>query len=60
SLCVMVEGRCLLSSYVTGESPNTFGVCSPAKYVRWEQHAKGMDARLNNILLIILSANVIT
>ena len=23
SLCVMVEGRCLLSSYVTGRSPNT-------------------------------------
>lgn len=51
SLCVMVEGRCLLSSYVTGESPNTFGVCSPAKYVRWEQHNNGMDARLNNILI---------
>jgi putative protease len=30
SLCVMVEGRCLLSSYVTGRSPNTFGACSPA------------------------------
>ncbi|WMY91748.1 ubiquinone anaerobic biosynthesis protein UbiU [Snodgrassella communis] len=51
SLCVMVEGRCLLSSYVTGESPNTFGVCSPAKYVRWEQYPTGMDARLNNILI---------
>lgn len=51
SLCVMVEGRCLLSSYVTGESPNTFGVCSPAKFVRWEQHAQGMDARLNHILI---------
>lgn len=51
SLCVMVEGRCLLSSYVTGESPNTFGVCSPAKYVRWEQQAAKMNARLNNILI---------
>jgi O2-independent ubiquinone biosynthesis protein UbiU len=27
SLCVMVEGRCALSSYVTGQSPNTHGVC---------------------------------
>jgi len=27
SLCVMVEGRCALSSYVTGEAPNTNGVC---------------------------------
>jgi collagenase-like PrtC family protease len=36
-LCIMVEGRCLLSSYVTGESPNMCGVCSPAKAVRWEE-----------------------
>ncbi|MEZ7870122.1 MAG: peptidase U32 family protein, partial [Brachymonas denitrificans] len=26
SLCVMVEGRCQLSSYATGEAPNTHGV----------------------------------
>ena len=25
-LCIMVEGRCLLSSYVTGESPNMWGL----------------------------------
>ena len=31
SLCIMVEGRCQLSSYVTGASPNRHGVCSPAK-----------------------------
>ncbi|XLM20492.1 U32 family peptidase, partial [Chromobacterium piscinae] len=36
SLCVMVEGRCLLSSYATGESPNSHGVCSPAKFVQWQ------------------------
>ncbi|MGL4668077.1 MAG: ubiquinone anaerobic biosynthesis protein UbiU [Saezia sp.] len=51
SLCVMVEGRCWLSSYATGESPNTVGACSPAKYVRWEQTPKGMDVRLNNFLI---------
>lgn len=51
SLCVMVEGRCLLSSYATGESPNTHGVCSPARFVRWEPQAAGMDARLNGILI---------
>ncbi len=39
SLCVMVEGRCALSAYATGESPNCQGVCSPAKAVRWEQTA---------------------
>jgi putative protease len=51
SLCVMVEGRCQLSSYVTGESPNTHGVCSPAKAVRWQQTPKGLEARLNEVLI---------
>jgi putative protease len=51
SLCVMVEGRCQLSSYATGESPNTHGVCSPAKAVRWQQTPKGLEARLNNVLI---------
>ncbi|HXH04246.1 MAG TPA: peptidase U32 family protein [Candidatus Competibacteraceae bacterium] len=52
SLCVMVEGRCLLSSYVTGESPNTCGVCSPAKAVRWQETADGgLEARLGGLLI---------
>lgn len=51
SLCVMVEGRCALSSYVTGESPNTRGVCSPAKAVRWQQTPQGMESRLNGVLI---------
>ena len=51
SLCVMVEGRCALSSYATGESPNTVGVCSPAKAVRWQQTPAGLESRLNGILI---------
>ncbi|HZX27245.1 MAG TPA: peptidase U32 family protein [Telluria sp.] len=51
SLCVMVEGRCALSSYATGESPNTHGVCSPAKAVRWQEGPQGLDARLNGVLI---------
>ena len=51
SLCVMVEGRCALSSYVTGESPNTHGVCSPARAVRWQQTPKGLESRLNGVLI---------
>jgi putative protease len=47
----MVEGRCLLSSYVTGQSPNTFGACSPASAVRWVDTPKGLESRLNNILI---------
>jgi putative protease len=51
SLCVMAEGRCALSSYVTGESPNTHGVCSPAKAVRWQPSPQGLEARLNGVLI---------
>ncbi len=51
SLCVMVEGRCQLSSYATGEAPNTHGVCSPAKAVRWQETPKGLEARLNGVLI---------
>jgi putative protease len=50
-LCVMVEGRCALSAYATGFSPNTGGACSPAKSVRWEQTPQGMETRLNGILI---------
>lgn len=51
SLCIMSEGRCYLSSYLTGESPNTVGACSPAKYVRWQETPDGLESRLNNILI---------
>ncbi|WP_317202755.1 peptidase U32 family protein [Janthinobacterium sp.] len=51
SLCVMVEGRCALSSYATGEAPNTHGVCSPASAVRWTQTPKGLESRLNGVLI---------
>lgn len=51
SLCVMVEGRCALSSYVTGESPNTHGVCSPAKAVRWQETPQGLESRLGGVLI---------
>ena len=51
SLCVMNEGRCWLSSYATGESPNTVGACSPAKYVKWEKAPGVMSTRLNGILI---------
>jgi putative protease len=51
SLCVMVEGRCALSSYVTGEAPNTNGVCSPPKAVRWQETPLGRESRLNGVLI---------
>ena len=51
SLCVMNEGRCWLSSYATGESPNTIGACSPAKFVKWEKSPGQLSTRLNGILI---------
>ncbi|MEE2002346.1 peptidase U32 family protein [Alkalimonas sp. MEB108] len=51
SLCIMAEGRCYLSSYFTGESPNTAGACSPAAYVRWDEHDGQLESRLNGVLI---------
>lgn len=51
SLCIMAEGRCHLSSYVTGQSPNTGGSCSPAKHVRWQELGQDRLTRLNEVLI---------
>ncbi|MBF0622764.1 MAG: U32 family peptidase [Magnetococcales bacterium] len=50
-LCVMTEGRCFLSSYVTGVSPNIQGVCSPAKSVRFEHQGGQLQTRLGGVLI---------
>lgn len=57
SLCVMVEGRCALSSYVTGRSPNSAGVCSPADAVRWIERGATKDVYLNDALINRYHAN---
>ncbi len=50
-LCVMVEGRCSLSGYVCGSSPNMSGACSPAHAVRWQETAAGLESRLDGVLI---------
>lgn len=45
-LCVMAEGRCALSSYVTGISPNKEGVCSPASHVSYQEEGSDLVTRL--------------
>ena len=45
-MCVMAEGRCALSSFVTGRSPNMDGVCSPASHVRFQQEGNKLVSRL--------------
>ncbi len=50
-LCVMTEGRCLMSSYATGESPNMNGVCSPAAQVDYRQEGDTLAARLGGFTI---------
>jgi len=50
-LCVMAEGRCSLSSYATGKSPNMQGVCSPPSHVAYEQTAEGTNSRLGGFTI---------
>jgi collagenase-like PrtC family protease len=45
-LCVMAEGRCSLSSYVTGISPNKEGVCSPASHVTYKEEGSELVTKL--------------
>lgn len=47
-LCVMAEGRCSLSSYITGISPNKEGVCSPASHVRYEDNDGVLSSKLGD------------
>ncbi|MBB4210695.1 protease [Rhodothalassium salexigens] len=50
-LCPMAEGRCHLSSYATGKSPNTTGVCSPAASVHYEDGPDGLVTRLGDFAI---------
>lgn len=50
-LCVMVEGRCHLSSYATGKSPNLNGVCSPPEAVNYVEDASGTTAKLSGFTI---------
>lgn len=51
-LCVMAEGRCALSSYATGRSPNMHGVCSPASHVNyWGENDGALVSRLGEFTI---------
>lgn len=56
-LCVMAEGRCSLSSYATGKSPNMQGVCSPASHVSYEQVAGKTVSKLGGFTINAFAAN---
>lgn len=50
-LCVMEEGRCSLSSYSTGQSPNMNGVCSPASHVTYQEQGGFLVSRLGDFTI---------
>ncbi|TVQ53417.1 MAG: U32 family peptidase [Rhodobacteraceae bacterium] len=50
-LCVMAEGRCALSSWATGESPNLSGACSPAAHVVYAEEADALVLKLGGLTL---------
>ncbi len=50
-MCPMAEGRCSLSSYVTGQSPNLNGVCSPANEVEYEERGDDLITRLGGLAI---------
>ncbi len=50
-LCVMAEGRCSLSSYATGRSPNMNGACSPASHVEYREEDGDLVSRLGGFAI---------
>ena len=50
-LCVMAEGHCSLSSYVTGKSPNMNGVCSPATHVIYRDKGAELVSTLGGVTI---------
>ncbi|MCC0056743.1 MAG: U32 family peptidase [Rhodobiaceae bacterium] len=54
---LMVEGRCSLTNYLTGQSTNMDGVCSPASDVEYVQDEDGsMCSRLGGFTLDCIGA----
>jgi putative protease len=51
SISPMAEGRCSLSAYATGKSPNLCGVCSPAEFVRYEEADGELLCRLGDFVV---------
>ncbi|NTU76242.1 MAG: U32 family peptidase [Alphaproteobacteria bacterium] len=51
SVGTMSEGRCFLSSYMTGLSPSSDGVCAPASHVTYRDEGDQVVSRLGDVTL---------
>ncbi len=56
-LCVMAEGRCALSSYATGISPNKEGACSPASHVRYVWQGDELVSKLGDYTINVFASD---
>ncbi len=50
-MCPMAEGHCSMSSYVTGQSPNKDGICSPPSHVTYEQLGTRLATKLAGLTI---------
>jgi putative protease len=53
----MSEGRCFLSSYMTGLSPTSEGACAPASHVSYREDGDHILSCLGNVVLNRVSKN---
>ena len=52
ALCANYDGRCSLSSFITGTSAHSIGACAPAEVVQFEEGEEGRTIlRLNGIVI---------
>jgi putative protease len=51
SLGTMVEGRCFISSYITGCSPSSDGACAPAAHVSYREEDGRLVTRLDDVIM---------
>ena len=51
SLGTMAEGRCILSSYLTGKSPSSDGVCAPAEHVSYDEKNGELRVLLGGVMM---------
>ena len=51
-LCANYDGRCSLSSFITGASAHSIGACAPAEFVHFEETGEGRTSlKLNGIVI---------
>ncbi len=51
-LCANYDGRCCLSSFITGTSAHSIGACAPAEFVQFTEKEQGRTTlRLNGLVI---------